>query len=160
MKTVLTISLILCLTFVFIQDLKERKVFALLLAAVCLHFGALHYLHSNFYSFVCAISFNFCILCFIGMVLFLVTQYLSKNSLATSIGMGDLLFFAAMAIGFPTLTFVVLFAGSLVFSLATFQLSRYFSKNPLIPLAGFQALFLALVLGSNTVFNFTNLYLL
>lgn len=160
MPTIATITLLLCLLSILIQDVRERQVFVVLLIAVILNLGFLHYSNSNFMSFVISSFLNFTILCCIGVLLFLVAKYILKKDLKESMGFGDVLFFSAMAIGFPTATFVVLFSFSLVFSLLVFRLFLSKSKNNTVPLAGLQALFLFLVFVVNSSFNFTNLYLI
>jgi hypothetical protein len=160
MKTIGSLLLIICLIFVFIQDLKERKVTAFLLVLVVFLLGGLHYAHSKNPPFLFSMVINLGILCGITILLFMVARYFLKQPFQNTIGTGDLLFFMGMAIGFPTLTFVILFVGSLLFSWAISLLYFRHSKNKLVPLAGLQALFLCLVFLCNALFNFTNLYLL
>ena len=73
-------------------------------------------------------------------------------------GLGDVYFFIALAVGFPTGTFVVLLSASLVFSWAVYQVVKKKLKDPLVPLAGFQALFLFVALALNSCFHISNLY--
>ncbi|MEX0360914.1 MAG: hypothetical protein AB3N10_07985, partial [Allomuricauda sp.] len=52
------------------------------------------------------------------------------------------LFFYAFALGFPTLTFIILFVSAIGFSLIAFTVFRIFRKTDSVPLAGLMALYL------------------
>lgn len=70
-----------------------------------------------------------------------------------SIGLGDILFFYAFGTGFQTVTFIVLLACSILFSLFTFLILKNRLKLKTVPLAGFMGLFLMVVLAMGEVFN-------
>ena len=100
---------------------------------------------------------SFGLLSIILLLLLVYVKLIMKKKFNEVIGLGDLLFFMVLAVSFPTITFVVLFCLSLLFSLTTYLfLKPRFGKY--IPLAGLQGLFLFLVLLSNSMFNFVNLY--
>ncbi len=75
-----------------------------------------------------------------------------------TLGLGDVLFFIALGIGFPTLTFLVLLATSLIFSLLIYLIIKSNLKSKKVPLAGFQALFIFIILFINLMFNIVNIY--
>jgi len=80
--------------------------------------------------------------------------------LNVSFGLGDLLFFYALAFGFPTVTFLVLFVLSILFSLFVFALLKTKKGTETVPLAGLMGLFLTGVLLVSFFPNAPSLYLL
>jgi len=83
-----------------------------------------------------------------------------KKTINEGIGLGDILFFIALAVSFPIITFLILFSLSLLFSLLLFVILKPSLKQKIAPLAGLQALFLFIILFINLTFNFVNLYAL
>ncbi len=143
---------------IFYQDIKERKVFVWLLLISALCMGYLHFNHVLAMQFYYAILINSVVVLVLIAVLFLYAKMKLKSSLEASFGLGDFLFFMAIAIGFPTVTFSVLFSFSLIFSLLLFLVLKNRLRYKTVPLAGFQALFFGLIFLLNWAFNFTNLY--
>lgn len=159
MEIFTTLLLLISLFFIFLQDFKERKVHVFLLCISISCFGWLHYLQAP-YIFVYNMLFNCFLLTLTITVLYFYTKYILRKKFNDGIGRGDLLFFMAIAIGFPTYTFLILFVSSLIFSLVVFQIIKKHQKTTLIPLAGLQALFLLALISMNSYFNFSNLYLI
>ena len=151
---------IACLPVIFLQDFKDRQVSILLLCISFFSFAAIHLLNSTWEGFLVSIAFNLLLLVMIIILLYTYVKIIRKRALKDAIGAGDIFFFSIMAVGFPTVTFVYLFATSLLFSLVIFYIFKRNLKSPLIPLAGFQALFLFIVMVFNTCFDFSNLYLI
>lgn len=119
----------------------------LLLLLFCGVFGAvLHYQNTSQLSFIISIGINSAFLGILMVFLWGYTHYKIKKPLFTAIGIGDFLFFLMLAISFPSLTFFVLFASSLFFSLLLFLVLKPTLHDKTVPLAGLQALFLSLVL--------------
>lgn len=137
-----------CLGSIVFQDFKERKVYWFLFPLAMLLFGSLHFLHSTepkvffYYSLI-----NFVLItCIIG-ILFIYTKFILKKSfLNHSLGLGDILFFYAFGLGFPSTTFIVLFVGTIIFSLLVFLLFKGRLKLDTVPLAGLMGLFLVFVI--------------
>ncbi|MEP3210681.1 MAG: hypothetical protein ABJN95_15875 [Maribacter sp.] len=77
-----------------------------------------------------------------------------------SIGLGDVLFFFVMGAGFPTMTFIILFACSLFFSLFTYLLFKSSMRVKTVPLAGLMSLFLSAVLMLDVIYGLPSLYIL
>lgn len=105
---------------------------------------ALLYLNvTTFVQFSLFALTNFLVVSGILLILFLYTKHIAKKGfLNVSFGLGDLLFFYAFALGFPTLTFIVLFASSILFSLILFLFSKTEKEKETIPLAGLMGFFL------------------
>lgn len=80
------------------------------------------------------------------------------NFLKEAIGLGDILFFLALALAFPTETFIVLFVFSMVFSLMLHLTVTRKQKESTIPLAGYASLFLIFIYLSSWTGFYKNLY--
>ncbi|RXP46187.1 hypothetical protein EC396_14350 [Lutibacter sp. HS1-25] len=142
------------------QDFKERKVYVgLFLLAFCM-LTFLHYSEVNTIQFYTAIAINGSIVLSIMGVLYLYSKWVLKLEFKEAIGVGDFFFFAIIACAFPTGSFLVIFSSSLIGALCLFMIVKNKLKDKTIPLAGLQALFLGLLLITNWIFNFTNLYLI
>lgn len=157
MITAISILMIGLLFWVTYEDVKDRKVTLLLLIVLFLTGGFLNSQQLSTELFLISSIINLSVIAMVVFVLFLYVQLKLQTKLFNVFGSGDLLFFAFMAISFPTISFLVLFSISLIFSLL---ISLAFQKQlkKLVPLAGLQALFLALFLGSNTLFHLVDLY--
>ena len=130
------------------QDVRERMVYWVLFPLVGLFLGLAHWQRSTpevFMMFSLANAFFVTMLLFIS---WLYTKYIKGSTyLNHSFGLGDLLFFYAIAFGFPTMTFMVLFVFALVFSLALHIALGIAKKQNSVPLAGYMSLFfMAMVL--------------
>jgi hypothetical protein len=81
-----------------------------------------------------------------------------KKSIQEVFGLGDLLFFCLLAVSLPIISFLVVFIFSLIFSLVVFILIKKSLKHKTVPLAGFQSLFFAIILGLDIFMNTINIY--
>lgn len=82
-----------------------------------------------------------------------------KKKLQESMGWGDVLFLFGFAVSFPTLSFLNFFIFSIFFTLAIHFLQKKGNKKqPSIPLAGSQSIFLLLVYGANWLGFYPNIY--
>jgi len=142
---------------VFYEDIKDRKVTFIVLVILLLLGGFIHSQHQNVWVFLLSSLLNLSIVLTIILVLYAYANFKLKTSLSKVFGLGDAFFFIVMAVSFPTATFLVLFATSLLFS---FVIAVLFKKTlkKIIPLAGLQALYLGLTLASNQWFHIINLY--
>lgn len=77
-----------------------------------------------------------------------------------SFGLGDLLFFYTVSIAFPSFTFSILFMSSVFFSFVIHLIFKNKLKDETVPLAGYMALFFAIVFFTNIFFNPFHLYLI
>lgn len=149
---------LILLLIIFYQDLKDRQVTLLVLVAAMLVGGYLYYTNSFYELFIFNIGVNSLLIVLISAILFLYTRLKLKLSFFDAIGLGDLLFFMVLAVSFPTLAFVTLFSLSLLFSLVLFLILKPKLTKPTVPLAGFQALFLFLILFINLVLDIVPIY--
>jgi hypothetical protein len=147
-----------CLAFIFLQDVKDRKVSLFLLLSGMFLGGALHMSQQNWLFFLFNIGANIGVVFFIFIILWGYAKIKLQKSIFEVFGLGDLLFFLLLSVSLPTLSFLVLFTASLVFSLLLFLLLKSTFKEKTVPLAGFQALFFSLVLVMNEVSHLINIY--
>ncbi len=160
MDFILKIILIFTLLGITIQDFTERKVFLWLIIFSGLIVSFFHFRMVYLEQFTITTIVNFSIVIFIIIVLLAYSTFLLKKRFNTTFGLGDFLFFLVLAIGFPTVTFLIIFCFSLIFSLTIYFFLKKRFKNDSIPLAGLQAAFLCIVLIINWVLDLKNLYIL
>ncbi len=141
------------------QDFKERHVFLWVLIAVILLFAGLHLNKTSFQQYLWHSITNLVIIFGIILTLFLYSKFKLKQSLHRTFGLGDILFFIAIALGFPTISFIVLFSFSLFFSLIVYLLLKSRFNHKTVPLAGLQALFFSLIFLLHWTSDFINIYL-
>ncbi|MAT90936.1 MAG: hypothetical protein CMC35_09610 [Flavobacteriaceae bacterium] len=148
---IVTVKIILAIALILIifQDIKDRRVWAFLFPIVAT-FGSYLFYRSmsvlEYYLYSLAINAGI-IVCILG-VLFLIGRAVSrKRTFFQMIGLGDILFFFAFAMLFPTVTFLNFFVFSILFTIIFHQiLKRVNTKHiPTIPLAGSMSLFLLMV---------------
>lgn len=149
-----------CLGFLVFQDFKERQVFVFLLPLVAFLLGVLHFLQIPYWSiFLYHCSFNSLLVTTVVALLFLYTRWIAKKAfLGQSIGLGDILFFYALAVGFPPLFFIIIFVGSLLFSLLMYRVIKHHLQEKTVPLAGLMGLFVIFVLSYQLLTKSVNLY--
>lgn len=158
MKDLLGILFILLLGVLFVQDFKERKVSLILLVLAILLGGAMHVQQQDSGIFLVAIFVNLLIVFTVFLMVSMYAKIKMKQPIFNVFGIGDLLFFMLLAVSFPTLSFLVIFVFSLIFSWSIFMLIKQYLKEKTVPLAGLQSLFLLLVLIINMAMNRFDLF--
>ncbi|MEQ8358188.1 MAG: hypothetical protein RH860_01790 [Cytophagales bacterium] len=144
--TILSIGLLL---LVFIQDLMDRKVYWFLFLMLFLVGNIELFSNNNMRFAVENLTINlFFILIISGIVYlyFKVVRRKNNSFLKNQIGLGDAFLFIAITPFLLTEEFILFFNLSLIFSLSISIPFLLRSRSFQIPLAGFQSLFLALVL--------------
>jgi len=142
------------------QDFKERQVTGLLFLLAFIGLVILHYSNSNYIQLSLSMAINLGVVILLSVILYVYATMVLKKQLSESIGLGDLFMFGCMAVAFPTISFLTLFSFSIIFSFIVFKILEGSLKVKTVPLAGLQAVFLVLVLLSNAIFKFSNLYVL
>lgn len=160
MNLLLEILFIVTLGFLFYQDMKERKVSVWILI-VGIFLGVLiHFSKQPTIVFLSNVGINCAIVSLIFGVLWLYAKLKLKKRIFEVFGLGDLLFFLLLAMSLPILSFLILFVFSLIFSLVVFIILKSKWKEPTVPLAGLQSLFLSLVFIANKFINSIDIYAL
>ncbi|MCF6297760.1 MAG: hypothetical protein L3J08_07235 [Flavobacteriaceae bacterium] len=162
-KTVLLISLLL----IFYQDIKQRAVWIILLPVFAVTGAVLFYTETIADHFIYAVPINLTIVGVLILINYLFAKFILKKSLfKETLGVGDLLFFIAFALSFPTLSFINFFVFSLLFSLAVQMVLKLFTKEKsnntqkTIPLAGYMSVFLIAVYATHWLGFYKSIYLL
>ena len=159
MIVLLKIALGFCLLSIFVQDIKERRVYVFLYLTCGLIMSYLHFTHSISSSqYFVSIGLNLFVLAIIMIVLTLYSRWKLKKPLKETFGSGDFLFFVVVALGFSTTSFLVLFSFSLLFTGITYRLMLPKLVCATVPLAGLQALFFCILLVSNWLFSYVDFY--
>jgi hypothetical protein len=153
------ISLFIVLALITFQDLREKKVSWILFPITGF---LLFVLYDNKtiiqYSYIFLIM-NLILTTSILAILFLYTRIIrGMKFLNVSFGLGDVLFFYAFSLGFPTVTFLILFVSSIVFSLIISLIQKKKNTANDIPLAGLMSLFLVFVFSIEFLPNLPSLY--
>jgi hypothetical protein len=143
-------AVLLLLTLV--QDVRARAVSVLVFPALLLCLALLALVHRPLPAVLEAWGLNMLFLAAqIGLlyIYFLVTKRRMVAVVGSAMGLGDVLFWLVAAVLFPLPAFILFFLASLLFSLALHFLLRLSFRNSYsrtVPLAGFQALTLLLLL--------------
>jgi len=150
------------LGYITLQDIDKREVYWFLFPSLVILLGFLHYNSVSLIHFKNAIIINIGIIISILTILYFYSKIRIKRPFFQEVfGAGDALFFIALALAFPTITFLILFVFSLFFSLGIWLIIKNNAKhNKALPLAGYMSIFLALVFMSNWTTGTVNLYLI
>lgn len=141
------------------QDLKDRSVVWTLFPLLGLLLAYLHVVHLGFELFLGYAILNILLVSILILLLFLYTRTIAKKPfLNHSFGLGDLLFFYAFALGFPTTTFIILFSGSILFSTLVYLILKLKKPMETIPLAGLMGIFLIGAISFSLFPNTPSLY--
>jgi len=134
------------LSSISFQDIKSREVYWFLFPLVGVVMSTLFFKTTVWTVYTLNIGINIALVALIVGVLYAYTSVrLKVDFWREAFGLGDALFFLVFAIGFPIVSFIVLFVGSLFFSLLMGVYFRSKKENYTIPLAGYMSLFLAIV---------------
>lgn len=151
--------LVFVLFLILSQDYKERKVYWFLYPIVGLLAFTLHYYQKGLELTLVNSRLN---LFFTSLLLLVAYCYnlvkLKLHFLKEVFGLGDVLFFVFISFSFSTLSFLILFVFSLVFSLLLHQLFKKKNIDKSIPLAGYMSLFFGIVYLLSFVINISFLY--
>lgn len=150
------------LVWIAFQDIKQREVWNY-------HFILLGAL-GTFLFYTNSLSIEFYLLSvLVNVLLVLLILILTKISMKlifkkenNYLGLGDVFFFFAFALSFPTLTFSNFFVFAILFTLVLHLLvkKRYKSNFKTIPLAGFMSLFLFCMYIAHWLKIYPSLYVL
>ncbi len=159
MILLLKIATIICCAVIALQDFRERAVQWVLFPLLALTMTWLYLENAPYDQYLMFVFVNVLVVTVILLILYLYTKHIARMKfLNVSFGLGDLLFFYAFALGFPTLTFIILFVGSIFFSLMVFWFSLRRQNKDTIPLAGLMGLFLIGIHLASFVPNLPSLY--
>jgi len=152
---------IICCGIIAFQDFRERAVLWFLFPILAIALAVLHLKNNSLEAFLWFSLINFILVSVILLVLFLYTKYIMrKKFINVSFGIGDILFFYALTLGFPSITFIFIFVGSILFSIILFLIFKNKWSLNTVPLAGLMGLYLLGVFIINYLPNMPFLYLI
>lgn len=163
MLLIAKLLLIVSLISIFYQDLKDRKVYIFLFPLFGILGSYLFFLNSGVVYYLISICVNLGIVLIVVLLTYLFAKWvLQKKYFKEAMGLGDILFFMAFALCFPTITFLNFFVFSILFTfvLHLAQTKLLKDKNRNIPLAGYMSLFLTGIYLVNWLGFYEYLYLL
>lgn len=161
MIALLQLGTVIGFSIIAFQDIKARMVHWILFPFIGFLLALLHWENSSLDFFVLSLVSNLVVVSALLLILWIYTRLIRKKVfLNTSFGLGDILFLYAFSLGFPPMTFIVLLACAICFSLLAFIILNYFKKEETVPLAGFMGIFLMCVLAINTFTKSFSLYLI
>jgi hypothetical protein len=153
--------LLLCLVVVFIEDWKFRKIHVVL--PLVIFTASFFMIPIKKYNLLEIVLFN---TGFFLITLSILTLYMSLkskrflNPFQHYFGLGDLLFYVAITPLFLLKNYIFFFILSLLFAIVLQFGLKKFIKEETVPLAGFSALFLFIILLKDSFFAFQKLTLL
>ena len=151
MQILLTIAIIICLAIITYQDFKERQISWLTIPTLIILFSVEAFVElTSFKNYLIDVGLN---LTFIAMQMVILFIYFSIragkliNLINTKIGIGDVLFFGALAFSFSPVNFILFYVVSLSIITISFLFIRVLFRNisPEIPLAGAMAALLIVI---------------
>lgn len=157
------IFLFLSLVFIFFQDYRDRQVYVFLFPFLGILGTYLFFSNSTLEYYFFSVCINLGIVLIVVLLNYLFAELvLKKNLLKEAMGLGDILFFIAFALCFPTVTFINFFVFSILFTFVLhLALSKLLKdKNKNIPLAGYMSLFLMAIYSVSWLGFYDSLYLL
>lgn len=160
MKIALAI-LLLCLVLVFIQDIKYRKIHVIL--PIVIFAACFFVMPVKKYDLLEILLFN---TGFFFITLGILTLYMSLkfkkflNPFQHYFGLGDLLFYVAVTPLFLLKNYILYFILSLIFAILMQFVLKKIIREKTVPLAGFAALFLFIILLKDSFVDFQKITLL
>lgn len=145
MLLIVKIILLIVLVLISYQDFKDKQVWAFLFPVYALCGTLLFFEASQSNIYLLNIVINLSFISIILLVSFTVAKFVFKKKfLNSSIGLGDILFFVAFAISFPSISFLNFFTFSILFALLLVGVRGLLSSSKFrsVPLAGCMSLFL------------------
>ena len=139
--------LILAFIVILFQDIKERMVTWFLFPLVAICCSTIHYNETLPELFLSSVLFNLILVSVFVIIIYLYSRFKLLVSFNKAIGLGDICLFYAMSLAFSSVTFLVLFISSLIFSLVIHSALK--KEASTVPLAGYISLFLVMVYTSH-----------
>lgn len=135
--------LLLCFFCVFWQDFKERKVYWFLFLLIGMFCAYLNYQSTLPELFAIGSLINGLFILSLTTLVFLYSKFKLKTAFGNAMGWGDVFLFFALIFSFSTVSFIVIFISSLIFSLITHLVIKKEARET-VPLAGYISLFFAM----------------
>ena len=138
------LKMVVIITFftILFQDSKDRKVYWFLYPIVGLFAFFIQINESSFLISVTNSMVNLVFVCIILSVCYFYAKLKLKKDFTNDVlGIGDVLFFVFISFSFASISFIVLFVFSLLFSLLLHFVFKNKRLDKTVPLAGYMSLF-------------------
>ena len=154
-------KVLLLFTFAIIlfQDVKDRQVWWFLYPLVGTFAGFIFYDESELYSFLINVIINLIFVLILLSLSFVYATMMMREKFLKVIGLGDVLLFIFLAFTFSSISFLILFIFSLIFSMLMHILLKNRNTLHTVPLAGYMSLFFGSIYFSTLFYNCNFLYL-
>ena len=137
---------IACCGLICYQDFRERLVYWFLFPMLGIALAYIFFQYTVPTFFLWSVVTNCVLVTLILGLLYLYSKYrLQKPLVNHSLGLGDILFFYALAVGYPPVTFLVLFVGAVFFSLFSYLVLKKSLRNHTVPLAGLMGFYVMII---------------
>jgi hypothetical protein len=134
----LKLLLITLLFTVLYQDLKDRLVFGFLYPVIGILVFLIQLSFVSFYPALLNLSLNLVFVFFLLSVSYIYSKIrMPHYDVKAIMGIGDVLFFVFISFSFATISFVILFVFSLIFSLLLHFFLKQKQIDKTVPLAGY-----------------------
>lgn len=142
----LKVLLIASFILICLEDVKYRMVYALNYVFCGVTGFLLHVRMVGLLPALASSAVNVLFAAIVVTVAFAYSRLVMKKAFVNvSIGSGDLVFFGFLTLGLPTVTYITLFIFSLVFALILNFASELRKPQRDVPLAGYMAIFYAVI---------------
>lgn len=155
---ILKLLLIGVFFLIFFQDSKDRKVYWFLYPIIGILVFVLHIKEISIYPALINGGFNLGFVSLLILVCFVYAKLKLQQPLIEVFGLGDILFFIAIAFSFSMVSFLILFVFALLFSLLLHLVLKRRQTDKTVPLAGNMALFFGVVYGISLFWECNFLY--
>ena len=136
------------------QDLKYRVIHFLLPLTICIISLGINYYSNELSIIMFAKNIGFISINVLGLVLYYsIREKKIINPINSMIGLGDVLFFLAIAPLFDLKSYILFFIVGMIFSLVIHLFVNTIKKQKTVPLAGYLAIMLVVFLGLKYGFN-------
>jgi cytochrome bd-type quinol oxidase subunit 2 len=158
---IIFIGLLLCLLVLFFQDWKYRAIHVVLPILIFLSSYFIIKQENKLSNKIMILN-----LCFFLITLSILTLYMSLknkrflNPFQNYFGLGDLLFYISIAPLFNLKNYVLFFILSMIFAICLQFILRKKMKHNTVPLAGFSALFLFIILAMDGLLSIPKISLI
>jgi len=148
-----------CCGLICYQDFKERLVYWFLFPLLGIALASIFFQHAAPSFFLLSLLTNIVLVTLVLGLLYMYSRFMLKKPFINhSLGLGDILFFYALAVGFPPVTFIILFVGAVFFSLFSYLVLKKRLRDNTVPLAGFMGFYLMMIICSSFFMNPNLLY--
>ena len=152
----MVIALIIVLLLVLYQDLKYRHIHILAPILILVLSSVIFYKNNSMGLQMIVYNNSFLLITLVVLMLYMNSKNKSFiNPFKTYFGIGDLVFFMAITPLFLLFNYILYFVLAMIFSIILQLTLVKFMKHKSVPLAGFAALFLIIVI-VNDIFLSTN----